>query len=596
MMYKDLYEWLRIRRQMESENIRIISEYARKCNCLPFTAALEAGNVSYDDISLAVSDIYQISAVKQDFDLTKVEVLDMDPDIYEKLHFVVCRSDPPKGKTGEWARVYLCNPADKLLIRQAVAEFSSNLQLAYRWIPEATFTKWKESGANKRGNATAMSKMVSSMKKVEAMEHKVSDINADLGDPEANQVRDVVNEIIMYAVKTGSSDIHIRPTQTGGEIAYRIDGMLVPTQTIDDVSQYLRIMGRIKVMSDGINENLDRIPQDGKIAFTTNDLRVSTIPTIYGESCVIRVLNSGADKIRTLTELGYTQEAADQLHRIYTKPHGIMLVSGPTGSGKSSTLAAVTTDVMDDGVCLITIEEPVEYRITGAVQSNVSNEKGNTFEGVLKAALRHDPDIIMIGEIRDTVTAKTAIQASNTGHLVFSTIHTNDAASVISRLEAMGVEKYLISDNLIGIVSQSLLRRLCPQCKEEHVITKDDIKEWLLPDTMYQKKVFVPHPGGCPACSGKGYKGRTCVYEIMEITEAIKDALHNNATNAELEQVARDDADFVSKLDFSYKLVLDGVTAFPEVKRAIGGLSVSEVKRGLKRIEEREAQQTAANA
>ena len=317
--------------------------------------------------------------------------------------------------------------------------------------------------------------------------------------------------------------------------------------------------------------NNSRTPQSGKIRYSTYDIRVSTMPAVGGEKVVLRILNSQQGSARTLPQLGFKPASEKILRRMFNRPFGIVLVSGPTGSGKSSTLAAILNELNTEDVCMITIEDPVEYRISGATQVNVNPAAGLTFASVLRETLRQDPNIIMVGEVRDKETAEISMQASNTGHLVFSTIHTNSALSAITRLNDMGIDGYLVADNIIGIVSQSLIRKLCPKCRKKHIITEEDVEKYYAPRSMIGVESYVAGDG-CEHCNGTGYSGRTVAFEILEMTPAITNAIHSRASTGDIEKIA-ESQNFVKKLDYAYDLVREGTTTLHEVSRVIGGIN-----------------------
>ena len=322
----------------------------------------------------------------------------------------------------------------------------------------------------------------------------------------------------------------------------------------------------VAILQPGTNNNLEN-----KIRFSTYDIRVSTMPAIEGEKVVLRILNSQQGSARTLPELGFKQQSEKTLRRMFERPYGIVLVSGPTGSGKSSTLAAILNELNTEDTCMITIEDPVEYRISGATQVNVNPAAGLTFASVLRETLRQDPNIIMVGEIRDKETAEISMQASNTGHLVFSTIHTNSALSAITRLNDMGIDGYLVADNIIGIVSQSLIRKLCPHCKKKHIITEEDVEKYYAPHELVGVEAYQAG-SGCDHCNGTGYMGRTVAFEILEMSPAITHAIHDRLSTAEIEKIA-EKQHFVKKLDYAYELIREGVTTLHEVSRVIGGIN-----------------------
>ncbi len=333
-----------------------------------------------------------------------------------------------------------------------------------------------------------------------------------------------VNQIMLEAIDDRATDIHFEPLEERMRIRYRVDGLLSEASVPTTVSRYQSaIISRLKIMAD-MNIAERRLPQDGKIKIKKGesdyDLRVSTVPTPYGESVVLRILSRDSEFI-TLEKLGFDQHHARILRQMIHKPHGVILVSGPTGSGKSTTLYAALNEINTIDKKILTIEEPIEYRINGVTQVQVNPAIGLTFARLLRTFLRQDPDIIMVGETRDLETAEITIRTALTGHLVFTTIHTNDACSVVTRLLDMGIEPFLISSSVEGLLAQRLVRKLCPHCKKPY--TPD-------PDLLRRVNVSGDDPaglhlykaGGCERCRYTGFLGRTAVYEIVQITEEFR--------------------------------------------------------------------------
>jgi general secretion pathway protein E/type IV pilus assembly protein PilB len=341
----------------------------------------------------------------------------------------------------------------------------------------------------------------------------------------------LVNEIIVEAVNERASDIHIEPYEHHMAIRYRIDGVLQEASVPPQMHRFqAAIISRIKILSN-LNIAERRIPQDGRIKFQVGgrqvDVRVSVIPMIFGEGVVMRLLDK-ANVLFTLQQLGMFKGLID-------RPHGIFLVTGPTGSGKTTTLYAALNAIIGPGLKCITVEDPVEYNLQGVNQIPVNHAVGMTFEKGLRAILRHDPDVVMIGEIRDLETASAATQAAMTGHLVLSTLHTNDAASAAMRLIEMGVEPFLVSSTMIGAMAQRLVRRVCPKCKEFYE-----------PDPANLPRDLILEPGqklargvGCPNCRGTGYRGRTGLYELMVMSDIIGEKIIDRAPTPQIIAAAR---------------------------------------------------------
>lgn len=374
----------------------------------------------------------------------------------------------------------------------------------------------------------------------------------------------LVNTIIQQAVNMGASDIHIEPIENESRVRFRIDGML---QKIFNIPVYMHsaLITRIKIMG-----NMDiaekRLPQDGRVGMNISgkdiDLRISTIPTIYGEKAVLRILDQ-SNFLLSKEKLGFTEENLEKFNELLKNTHGIILVTGPTGSGKSTTLYAMLNELNRESVNIITIEDPVEYRMEGINQIQVNPKAGLTFAAGLRAIVRQDPDIIMVGEIRDSETTEIAIRSAITGHLVLSTLHTNDAVSAISRLIDMGIEPYLISASLVGVISQRLLRKVCSNCRvpyeiEPHHLAVPGFEE-LAGVTLYRGK-------GCSACNHTGYKGRVPVHEILVVSRQHRQLIAQKAPIDEIK-------DLSIKMGMStlkeecIKLIRRGVTTIDEVIR-----------------------------
>lgn len=379
-------------------------------------------------------------------------------------------------------------------------------------------------------------------------------------------VRSFVNLILLQAVMVKASDIHFESFENEFRIRYRVDGVLrekIPVPVLFANG----IISRIKVMA-----NMDiaerRLPQDGRILLTIRgnsvDIRISTLPTNYGESVVMRILDKSSVSL-DLARLGMVPENLKTIKHLMKKPNGIILVTGPTGSGKTTTLYACLNHVNVTGLKIITIEDPVEYEIDGIMQIQVNHETGVTFAKCLRSILRQDPDIILVGEIRDLETLEIAIQASLTGHLVLSTLHTNDAPSTITRLVNMGLKPYLITASLTAVISQRLVRKICQECREEYTPDEGIINEFNLQDYQLQDKHFYKGRG-CNNCNRTGYKGRMSILEIMQITEDICSHIIKQSSTETLGEIARNNG-MQTLLESGLSAVHRGLTTLEEVER-----------------------------
>jgi general secretion pathway protein E/type IV pilus assembly protein PilB len=348
----------------------------------------------------------------------------------------------------------------------------------------------------------------------------------------------LVNEIILEAVNERASDIHVEPYEHHMAIRYRIDGVLQEAPVPPQMHRFAAaIISRIKILAN-LNIAERRIPQDGRIKFNVGgrqiDVRVSVIPMLFGEGVVMRLLDK-ANVLFTLPQLGMDERSFGIFKGIIDRPHGIFLVTGPTGAGKTTTLYAALNAIVGPGLKVLTVEDPVEYNLTGVNQIPVNAAVGMTFEKGLRAILRHDPDVVMIGEIRDLETASAAIQAALTGHLVLSTLHTNDAASAPMRLIDMGVEPFLISSTMIGSMAQRLVRRICSKCKTDY----EPDRAHLPRDLELAPDAKLWRGAGCPNCRNTGYRGRSGLYELMEMSDAISEKIIERAPSYQIVNVAK---------------------------------------------------------
>ena len=384
-------------------------------------------------------------------------------------------------------------------------------------------------------------------------------------DVNSSPVVMLVNSLVEQAVRQRASDIHVEAEPDRIRVRCRVDGVLYTTATYS--SKLLSaIVARIKIIS-GLDISEKRKPQDGRFSYTVDrreyDVRVSTLPTVYGEKCVMR-LNQKKALTNNKASLGMFPDDLEKFNKILDRPNGIVLVTGPTGSGKSTTLYTALSELNSDMVNIITVEDPVEANIDGINQVQVNPKADLTFASALRSILRQDPDIIMIGEIRDGETASIAVQASITGHLVVSTLHTNDTASSVTRLLDMGVESYLIADSTVGIIAQRLVRRLCPNCKRQRPLL-DHEADYLELTPEERKYQMISEPVGCQRCNGTGYYGRIGVYEIMEITPRLRGMIARKAHTDSLREAAIEDGMSTLKQS-ARRLVLDGITAMSELQ------------------------------
>lgn len=385
-------------------------------------------------------------------------------------------------------------------------------------------------------------------------------------DVNSSPVVVLVTSLVEQAVRQRASDIHIEAGPDRVRVRCRVDGILYQTAAYDQ-RLLSAIVARVKIIS-GMDISEKRKPQDGRFSITVDrreyDVRVSTLPTVYGEKCVMRLAQKKALS-RSKSALGLSRDDLEKFDHILKRPNGIVLVTGPTGSGKSTTLYTALSELNSDTVNIVTVEDPVEANIEGVNQVQVNPKADMTFANALRSILRQDPDIIMIGEIRDSETASIAVQASITGHLVVSTLHTNDTASSITRLLDMGIESYLIADATVGIIAQRLVRRLCPECKRARPILEHEAEYLELPGDKWSSTLLC-EPVGCQRCGGTGYYDRIGVYEIMEITPTLRAMIARRCSADELRQAAISEGMYTMR-ESAKRLVLEGVTSLSELQR-----------------------------
>jgi general secretion pathway protein E len=377
----------------------------------------------------------------------------------------------------------------------------------------------------------------------------------------------LVNQMLVRALESRASDVHIEPFENQLKVRYRIDGILHEMESPPRQFK-AAVISRIKILAQ-LNIAERRLPQDGRIkvrlAGKDMDLRIATVPTLYGESVVIRLLERG-QIFTQLDTLGFPSSILDYFNEMILKPHGMILVTGPTGSGKTTTLYGALQKINDPGKKIITIEDPVEYQLSGVNQIQVKPQIGLTFANGLRSIVRQDPDVIMVGEIRDSETAEIAIQAALTGHLVFSTLHTNDAAGAISRLLEMGVQDYLLSSSLLGVLAQRLVRRLCPKCRKEVPFTGFDADEPELKFRNGDAPETVWEAAGCDACSDTGYRGRVGIFELLPVTSEICKIIVQRADAGTIRNLAVQQGMNLLRED-GWDKVRAGVTTLAEVLR-----------------------------
>lgn len=503
--------------------------------------------------------IAQVQAAIRGIELSNIDIIAYDDEVVNKVtpDFVKQHSVLPLNKEYENGEIVYIVAIGEVLdddsLRIAKALFGNNAKIYYsikskvRAIHDIVYSKSKVSEAiNEYRND----------KEVETQD----EINYQGKEVSTAPTVKLVESILREAIVSKASDIHIEPYEKEVRIRNRIDGVLYESASFNS-NMYSAISTRLKIMS-GLNITERRIPQDGRFSITFNnnvyDFRLSTLPIVNGEKIVIRILDNSAFKY-SFEQLGLTEEKIYLIEKILKEPHGIVLLTGPTGCGKSTTLYSFIRSINKDGVNIVSVEDPVEYSIRGINQVQVNNKVNMTFANALRSILRQDPNVIMIGEIRDEETAHIAIRSAITGHLVFSTIHTNDAVGAISRLTDMGVEAYLVADALQAIIAQRLVRRLCPECKKKIMTNAVQVKALGL-----DKPTEIFMPVGCPACHNTGYKGRIGIYELLRVTDELREKIANKSGVDEINDYLNNHQ--YSRLkDECIKAILRGDTSFSEL-------------------------------
>lgn len=414
-----------------------------------------------------------------------------------------------------------------------------------------------------------------SMQNVDSVIDSVNAMGGDLGDmsQEESDSKDRVESapivklattIIENAYRADATDIHIEPFKTYTRIRIRVNGDLVELMNISS-AVHSALTTRLKLIS-GMNIAEKRIPQDGRftqvVDGTTLDVRVSSLPTVHGEKIVIRILSTGQIALRKITDLGMSDYNYQLFEHMLRVPHGVILVTGPTGSGKTTTLYAALGELAKPNVNVITVEDPVEKAIDGINQCQVNTKAGMTFAAALRSILRQDPDIVMVGEMRDAETADIGIRAAITGHLVLSTLHTNDAASTVVRLVDMGVAAYMVATSLIGVIAQRLIKVLCPECKTPRLSTEEENELMGIPHSIQ-----IYEPCGCQACNNTGYRGRTAIHEIIHCNSKVSTIIAAGGTKEEIETAAKENGTKLLR-DNASELVQAGQTSIDELIRA----------------------------
>ncbi len=514
---------------------------------------------SQEQIAKAKAQLLGVPFVKIEGRAISPEVLNMIPEPVARRYKLI-----PFEKDGSTLKVAMADPLD-LQVTQFI-EKKSGMRIA-RF---AALTDDILKAIAEQYSQNLTTEVVSALKEVSLSGTQEQQTSLDRAEViREAPVANIVTQLMDYAAKTKASDIHIEPEETQTRVRYRIDGILhekviLPKKVHDAVVSRIKILATLK-----IDER--RLPQDGRftIHFGNDDidLRVSTLPTVFGEKVVLRLLPK-SQKPPTLQELGFRASALKNLETQMLRAHGIILVCGPTGSGKTTTLYSALSKISTTRINILTIEDPVEYQIAGANQVQVNPAIGLTFASALRSFLRQDPNVILIGEIRDTETAELAIQAALTGHQVFSTLHTNSAAGALPRLLDMGAEPFLLASAINAVEGQRILRRLCQYCKTPYTPPREVIDSitHVLGNLLPKKEIQLFKPRGCDKCGNQGYFGRSGIFEVLVVTEKIMRLILSRASTAEIEKQAVEEGMITLKQD-GYLKALEGETSLEEVLR-----------------------------
>ncbi len=527
------------------------------------TELSKLGVISEDQIADFLSSYYDIPRVE----LERVEIHEsvrklLSPDFIQKYQAL------PVKKTGKTLQIALVDPSIDFVLEDI--KFITGLNVEPVIVTENQFLRATEVHYQMGGTLDKILRDMGDDSGIEVVKTGGdTEIDKMREELEAAPIVKLVDGVIADAVQKGASDIHIEPYETMVRIRFRIDGMLSEVMSPPNHMKNA-IISRAKIMAN-LNIAERRVPQDGhikmKLPDRTIDLRVSTLPTLYGEKVVMRILDK-SNLTLDLSTFGFEEKALEDFNKAIKSPYGMILVTGPTGSGKTTTLYSVLSKLNDPTVNTMSAEDPVEYNFAGLNQVLVRDEVGLTFSAALKAFLRQDPDIIMIGEIRDLETGSIAVRAALTGHLVLSTLHTNSAAATVSRMIDMGIERFLVSSSVNLIVAQRLIRKICSKCKIPVEVHPEALSEVGIDPQKAKGRSFY-HGAGCPECNNSGYKGRSGIYEVMPITPKLRTMILDARNTSEIEAAAVADGMLTLRMS-AIKKFERGITTIEEVLRVTG--------------------------
>ncbi|MGB9710521.1 MAG: type IV-A pilus assembly ATPase PilB [Thermodesulfovibrio sp.] len=543
-----------------SEKQLIDAQALQKIEGIKIGAALvKLGYITEDELVQAMSELYGFPVFKMDSHKIDHSVIKLLPeDVIRKYKIL------PIYREGNIVKVLTPDPANEIALEQ-LKFFLSGFKIIFYIGKDSDFKTLINQFFGEQDEIYA-SQNIHELVEIVSKEPSSAEPQEEIRPEAEGPLVRVVNQIMLNALSKRASDIHIEPFEDSVYVRYRIDGVLHDVLTLPAQLKG-NLTSRIKILSN-LDISEKRLPQDGRMKMKVGkkevDFRVSTLPSMFGEKIVLRILEKGSLQL-DLTRLGFEEESLEFFLEALSKPYGMILVTGPTGSGKTTTLYSALMKLNRPEVNIMTVEDPVEYTLPRITQVQVQEEIGKTFAQVLRSFLRQDPDIIMVGEIRDFETAEIAVKAALTGHLVLSTLHTNDAPSTITRLVNMGIEPFLISSSVILIVAQRLIRKLCENCKREQKYSKDSLIKFGFPeDRLDGLKIYEAK--GCHECNQTGYRGRIAVYEVMPIKEEIRELILTGASASEIKKEAIK-LGMLTLRQSGIRKVMAGITSIEEVLR-----------------------------
>ncbi len=561
MAYKRLGDMLLEANKINEEQLRQALEFQKETGQRLGMVLVKAGIITEEDLIDALRVQLHVDFVDLSSEMPNPALADLVPKKLAREHFVV-----PVRAVDNTLYLAMVDPLDFVALDEAKAATQMNI------VPLIATSSATERmlinlyGADNANQALEELQMEEGDSR--ASEGGVQSHQIDSDDEEAAPIIRLVNSIIERAVNENASDIHIEPRETELTVRLRTDGVLRQILSVPKKSQSA-VISRIKIIgSMDIAER--RIPQDGRANVRARgqdiDLRISSLPTIYGEKIVIRLLRKSTEMLN-FDGVGLTGDNQDKVVNLISNSNGVILIVGPTGSGKSSTMTAIMTRLNQEDVNLVTLEDPVEYNIDGVNQVQINEKTGMTFANGLRSILRQDPDIISVGEIRDGETSEIAMRSAITGHLVISTLHTNDAPSTVDRLLDMGTPRFLIHSAMRGVISQRLVRRICPRCKEEYIPDDEELRRSGLTREEANQHVFY-RGKGCPDCHDSGYRGRIAVFEIMMFSQRVQRVIAESGSRADLDAALEADG-FRTLRDDCLRVVYEGTSTLSELIRTV---------------------------